>query len=65
MSLFKDGLIRKPKKATLGNTLLTTKVDTDPNLLHVLMEEHFCTKYNGIQVSLLETFASFMLITSH
>ena len=29
MSLFKDGLIRKPKKATLRNTLLTKKVDID------------------------------------
>lgn len=36
MPLFKDGLIRKPKKATLGNTLLTKKVDNNPNLLHVL-----------------------------
>ena len=36
MSVFKDGLMRKPKKATLRNTLLTKKVDIDLNSLHVL-----------------------------
>ena len=36
VSLFKDGLMPKPKKATLHNTLLTKKVDIDPNSLHVL-----------------------------
>ena len=29
-------LMRKPKKVTLPSTLLTKKVDIDPNLLHVL-----------------------------
>ncbi|KAG1681696.1 hypothetical protein GQR58_011692 [Nymphon striatum] len=36
MSLFKDGLMRKPTKAVLRNALLTEKADVDPNALHVL-----------------------------
>ena len=36
MSLSRKGLMRKPKKATLRNTLVTKKVDIDPNLLHIL-----------------------------
>ena len=36
MSLFKNGLIQKPKQATLFNTLVTKKVDIDTNSLHVL-----------------------------
>ena len=36
MSLFKKGLMRKPKKATFRNTLVTKKVDIDPNSLHIL-----------------------------
>ncbi|KAG1671662.1 hypothetical protein GQR58_016344 [Nymphon striatum] len=35
MSLFKDGLMRKPTKAVLRNALLTEKADVDPNALHV------------------------------
>ena len=34
-------------------------VDSDLNKM--LTEEHFCTNYDGLQASLLETFASFML----
>ena len=36
MSLFKDELMRKPKKAILRNTLLAKEVDIDLNSLHVL-----------------------------
>ena len=37
MTFFKDGLMRKPKKATLRNTLLTRKIDIDLNSLQVVM----------------------------
>ena len=64
-SLFKDVLTRKPKKAILRNTLLTKKVDIDPNSLCVLDGGAlFCTKYDGLGASFLETFARFMLIAS-
>ena len=36
MSLFKDGLMRKPNKAILRNALLTSKVNVEPNALHVI-----------------------------
>ena len=36
MSIFKDGLMRKPNKAVLKNALLTSKVDVDPNTKNVL-----------------------------
>ena len=36
MSLFKDGLMRKPNKSILHNALLTIKVDVHPTALHVL-----------------------------
>ena len=36
MSLFKDGLMRKPNKSILRNALLTIKVDVHPTALHVL-----------------------------
>ena len=36
MSLFKDGLMRKPNKSVLKNALLTSQVDLDSNSTHVL-----------------------------
>ena len=36
MSLFKDGMMRKPNKAILQNVLLSRKVNVDPSVLHVL-----------------------------
>ena len=36
MSLFKDGLMRKPNKALLRNALLTEKADVQENFEHVL-----------------------------
>ena len=65
MSLFNDGLMRKPKNTTLPNTLLTKKLILIQTRYMFLMEEHFCAKYDDLRASLLEAFASFMLITSH
>ena len=56
MSLFKSGLTRKPHKATLHNTLLTKKVDTELNSLNV---------FDGGELLHKVRIASFVLITSH
>ena len=52
MSLFKDGLMQKPKKASLRNTLVTKKVDIDPNSLHALYRGALCINYDGVRASL-------------
>ena len=66
MTFFKDGLMRKPKKGNSSQYSARQKklILTKTRYMY-LIEEHFCTKYDGLRASFLEKFTSFMLITSH
>ena len=64
MFLFKDGLMRQTKKQLFTILFSPKKLILIQTCYMLLMEEHFYTKYDDLRASLLETFASFMLITS-
>ena len=62
MSLFKDGMMRKQNKVFLHNVLLSqAKLTLTQVRYMLLMEVHFCTKFDGLRISLSETSAIYML----
>ena len=59
MSLFKDGLMRKPNKALLRNSLVTEKADVQENSKHVLDGGALLhKKVVGVLVRILEMFVN-------
>ena len=61
MSLFKDGLLRKPDKASLRKVILAKETSRPSNPKKVIDEGHFCMKYIGQRTAHIMIFWIIML----